>query len=265
MRRSFASRTGRLALVAAAAACGGQAATIPAPESAPVLTSATALIGAMHDRYEGKWYRTLTFVQRNTRYVAAGADTSTWLEAVQIPGALRIDYEPLAKRNGILFVRDSQFLMANGLVTNATPSVHPLMVLGFDVYADAPGRTLARLRSLGFDLEKFRQDTWQGRPAYVVGAAVGDLEAKQFWVDRERLVFVRMIQPGREPGRASEIRFDDYRALGGGWIAPTVRFLTAGRETFLEQYEDVRADVALDDRLFDPRQWSAAPHWRVAR
>ena len=265
MRRSFASHAGRLALAAAAAACGGQAATTPAPESAPILTSATALIGAMHDRYEGKWYRTLTFVQRNTRYVASGADTSTWLEAVRIPGALRIDYEPLAKRNGILFVRDSQFLMANGLVTNATPSVHPLMVLGFDVYADAPERTLARLRSLGFDLDKFRQDTWQGRPAYVVGAAAGDLEARQFWVDRERLVFVRMIQPGREPGRASEIRFDDYRPLGGGWIAPTVRFLTADRETFLERYEDVRADVALDDRLFDPRQWSAAPHWRVAR
>lgn len=265
MRRNFTSRAGRLALAMAVAGCGGQPATTPAPQGAAPLTGAPELIRAMHDRYEGRWYRTVTFVQRNTRYVAAGQDTSTWLEAVRIPGALRVDYEPLAKRNGILFVRDSQFLMANGLVTSATSSIHPLMVLGFDVYADTPERTLARLRTLGFDLARFRQDTWQGRPVYVVGAASGDLEARQFWIDRERLVFVRMIQPGREAGRASEIRFDDYRQLGGGWIAPTVRFLTAGRETFLERYEDVRADVALDDRLFDPRQWSAAPHWRVAR
>ena len=255
-----------LAFAALAVGACGPGTTLPPVSSAPPpLTSASELIAAMHQRYEGKWYRTLTFVQRNTRYVAAGVDTSTWLEAVRIPGALRIDYEPVANRNGILFVRDSQFLMANGLVTSATPSVHPLMVLAFDVYADPPERTLARLQSLGFDLTRLREDTWQGRPAYVVGAAAGNLEAKQFWIDRERLVFVRLIQPGREPGRASEIRFDDYRPLGGGWIAPTVRFLTAGRETFLERYEDIRPDVPLDDRLFDPRQWNAAPHWRAAR
>jgi hypothetical protein len=265
MRRESPSLLGLVITATLMTGCGAGTTPAPAAVVPPPLRSARELVTAMHDRYEGKWYRTLTFVQRNTRYVASGADTSTWLEAVRIPGALRIDYAPVANRNGILFVRDSQFLMANGLVTSVTPSVHPLMVLAFDVYADLPERTLARLQSLGFDLSRLREDSWQGRPAYVVGAAAGDLESKQFWIDRERLVFVRMIQPGREPGRASEIRFDDYRPLAGGWIAPTVRFLTAGRETFLERYEDVQPNVALDDRLFDPRQWSAAPHWRAAR
>ena len=252
----------------ALAACRGQATTTsPAPATQPALVtarSAEELVRAMHDRYAGSWYRTATFVQRNTRYLASGAaDTSTWLEAMRVPGALRIDIEPLAQRNGVLFVRDSQFLISSARVTSATASVHPLMVLGFDVYADAPERTIARIRSLGIDLSKLHEDVWQGRPAYVVGAAAGDSRAKQFWVDRERLLFVRMLQPDRDTTRSAEIRFNNYRRLAGGWIAPEVVFLTNGKPTFVERYEDVRADPPLSDALFDPRAWATAPHWRA--
>jgi hypothetical protein len=205
-------------------------------------------------------------VQRNTRYLASGAaDTSTWFEAVRVPGALRIDIAPLEQRNGILFASDSQYSVRNALVTDVRPSVHPLMVLGFDVYADPPERTLSRLRSIGVDLAKLREDNWQGRPVYVVGAGANDLRTRQFWIDRERLVFVRMLQPGRDSAAVEEIRFDAYRPLGGGWIAPEVLFLTNGKATFRERYEDVRADVTLPASTFDPRAWSSTPHWTTIR
>ena len=258
-----------LALAVVLAACrGGAAPKSPAPATpAPNLVTvrtADELVRAMHDRYAGAWYHTATFVQRNTRYLpSGGADTSTWLEAMRVPGALRIDIEPLAQKNGILFVRDSQFQIGAGRVTDARPSVHPLMVLGFDVYADPPERTLARLRSLGIDLARIHEDVWQGRPAYVVGAAAGDLRAKQFWVDRERLVFVRLLQPTPDTAKSAEIRFNGYRKLGGGWIAPEVVFLTDGKPTFMERYEDIRVDPSLADALFDPRAWAVAPHWRT--
>ena len=41
--------------------------------------------------------------------------------------------------------------------------IHPLMVLGFDVYAQPVSQSAAKLTSLGFDLGNVRQDTWQGR------------------------------------------------------------------------------------------------------
>jgi hypothetical protein len=245
-----------------AAGCGGKAArTAPAPAVAAI-TSTSALVRAMHDKYAGSWYKTATFVQRNTRYLASGAaDTSTWFETLRVPGAWRIDIEPLAQRNGILFARDSQFIIGSGQLTRAIPSVHPLLVLGFDVYADPPERTLARIKSLGFDVTRMHEDVWQGRPAYVVGALAGDTRTRQFWVDRQRLVFVRLLQPDRDTTKTSEIRFNNYRGLGGGWIAPEVVFLVDGKPNFVERYEDVRADPPLADAIFDPRAWNAVPHW----
>jgi hypothetical protein len=249
------------------AACGGKSATRPVTTPAPAaITSAPALVRAMHDKYAGSWYHTATFVQRNTRYLASGAaDTSTWLEAIRVPGALRIDIEPVAQRNGILFVRDSQFIIGNGQLTSARPSVHPLMVLSFDVYADPPDRTLTRIKSLGFDMTRLHEDSWQGRPVYVVGAAAGDLHTKQFWVDRQRLVFVRMLQPDRDSTKTSEIRFNNYRQLGGGMIAPEVVFLVDGKPNFIERYEDITVDPPLTDAVFDPRAWNAVPNWRTNR
>lgn len=261
----------RLALSAAlclAAGCGKTTspASSPAPVDLPVAASAEALVRLMHDRYNGQWYHTLTFVQRNERYLANGsADPSTWYEAMRIPGALRIDITPLAQKNGILFVRDSQFVIGGGRVTNAIASVHPLLVLGFDVYADPPERTMQRLRKLGFDLSRIHEATWQGRPAYVVGAAASDLRRRQFWIDRERLVFVRLLQPDRDTTKASEIQFNNYRPLGKGWVAPEVVFLTDGKPTFVERYEDIHFDVNLAEDTFNPRAWNAVPHWHGER
>jgi hypothetical protein len=249
-----------------AAACAKNT-TLPsttAPASLPIATTSDELVRLMHDRYDGKWYRTLTFVQKNSRYLANGtADTSTWYEAMRIPGGLRIDIAPLAQKNGILFVRDSRFVIGGGRVTNAVASVHPLLVLASDVYADTPERTLQRLKTLGFDLSKMHDATWQGRPVYVVGAAQGDLRHRQFWIDRERLVFVRMLQPDRDTTKVSEIQFNDYRPMGKGWVAPEVVFLTDGKRTFVERYEELRADVELADDTFNPRAWNTVPHWRT--
>ena len=260
----------RLLITASAvalAACGktpvGSTTTAPAQAG---ISTASGLVRAMHDKYAGSWYRTATFVQRNTRYLPSGAaDTSTWLEAIRVPGALRIDVEPLAQRNGILFVRDSQFIIGGGQLTRAIASIHPLMVLSFDVYADPVDRTLGRIKSLGFDLTKMHEDVWQGRPVYVVGAGAGDSRTRQFWVDRQRLVFVRLLQPDRDTTKTSEIRFNNYRSLGGGWIAPEVVFLVDGKPNFIERYEDIRADPALVDAVFDPRAWNAVPNWRTGR
>ena len=41
--------------------------------------SGTEVLQRMHDAYAGKWYRTLTFVQKTTRYGKDGApNVSTW-------------------------------------------------------------------------------------------------------------------------------------------------------------------------------------------
>jgi len=230
--------------------------TPPAPAPYP---DGTALIKAMHERYEGKWYRTLTFVQTTT--LPTKQRVETWYEAGQIPGKLRIDIAPLDSGSAILFRADSVYRVRQGKAGKGQPFVHPLMVLGFDLYRDSVSRTLAKLTAMGFDLSRIREDRWQGRPVYVVGAAAGDTIAKQFWVDQERLVFVRMLEPaGGKEGAVAETQFNKYQPLGQGWISVEVLFTVGGELIQKEEYADPRADVNLPDSLWEPAAFSR-PTW----
>lgn len=212
-------------------------------------TTGRELITAMHERYAGKWYRTLSFVQTTT---LANGDTETWYEAASLPGRLRIDFGPATARTTLLFAGDSIYQFHDRALAGAQPFVHPLMVLGFDVYAQPVERTVAQLTSLGFDLGALHTARWRGRPVYVVGAPPGDTLGRQFWVDQERLVFVRMIERSR---RDSTVRivteFNDYRPLGAGWIAAEVRATVNGKVVQLEQYHDIKADPPLPTDLWD--------------
>ncbi|PYO69691.1 MAG: hypothetical protein DMD69_01945 [Gemmatimonadetes bacterium] len=222
--------------------------------------SGREIVRAMHDRYAGKWYRTLSFVQKNTATRPDGSqEHSVWHEYAALPGKLRIEFVPADSGNGVLFVNDSQFVFKADTLGNASAFIHPLMVLGFDVYFEPADRTVARLERLKFDLATVHEDTWGGRPVYVVGAKAGDLRARQFWVDRERLVFVRLLEPGqRDTSRISDIRFNKYQPARDAWLSAEVAFLVDGQQRWLEEYTEIKTDAPLADALFDPRQWKKA-------
>ena len=97
-----------------------------------------------------------------------------------------------------------------------------------------PETTIKVVKGEGYDLSKLHEDTWEGHPAYVVGADKGDLKSKQFWVTKDTLLFVRDIEPARgDPKKLDDIRFMDYRPLAGAWIAARRRGLFRGQEGFL--------------------------------
>jgi hypothetical protein len=247
-------RRSSLLLVAALSACGGWTGSTGAPVLPPV-RSAADVVTAMRARYADTWYTTLRFRQKviQTRADGTLAPEQVWLEHARVPGALRIDRAAAYDGNATLFAADSTYVLRNGEVVRRAPGGNILLVLGFDVYRQPVARTLARLGAEGLDLGVVRTDTWQGRPAFVIGATAGDTTSAQFWVDAERLVFVRLIQP--TPQGRSEVRFDDYRPLAGGWISPTVVFLRAGREVMREEYFDIEANPRLPDGLLDPSRW----------
>ena len=262
-----------LPLVALSACRRGRAPeTRPAPAPAPVEVAAepaprfrtgAEVVDAMRDRYVGKWYSTLTFKQKTSRLLPTGKwNVQTWWEAMKIPGRLRIDFDPVRAGNGVLYARDSQFVVQNGRSLRGDPGINPLLLLGFDVYAAPVAYTTSRLRREGFDLTRVHETTFQGRPVIVVGARKGDYNRKQFWVDAERMLFVRMLEPTpRDTTKMQDIRFVNYERLEGGWIAPRVEIWSEGKLVFHEDYEDVKANVELSDNLFVPSRWKTTRHW----
>ena len=216
------------------------------------------LIALMRERYTGKWYRTLTFTQKTT---LPDGKVETWYEALELPGKLRIDIAPLDSMKTILFRNDSVYEFEGGKLKDSKPLVHPLMVLGFDVYGAPVAETVQKLKNLKYDLSKLHQTTWNGRPTYVVGAAPGDTLTPQFWIDAERLYFVRSLEPSKKnPTVINDTRFQKYIPLAGGWVELEVLFLSNGEQKVKEEYSNPKANVKLDPAIFDPSAWRA-PGW----
>ena len=234
----------------------------PAARAAKITTTED-LVQAMQKKYAKSWYKTATFVQKTTEIDKDGArKVSIWYEALSVPGSLRIDFTPVKDGNGIVFTNNKIYLFKDGKVDSNRPFVHPLLILGFDIYRMSQADALEKLKGLKFDLSLLREDTWQGRPVYVVGARPGDLHSPQFWIDKKNLYFVRMIRPvGRDGAQTQETQFNKYVRFGGGWIAPEVIFTVDGKIVTTEEYSEMRADVALDGKLFDP-QFFGSVHWK---
>ena len=216
------------------------------------------LVTRMRERYAGKWYRTLTFIQKTT---LPDGKVEIWYEALELPGKLRIDVAPLDSGKTLLFRNDSLYVFEQKKLKASQPLVHPLMVLGFDVYQSPVAETVRKLRDLKFDLSKVHETTWKGRPTYVVGAAPQDTTSPQFWIDAERLYFVRSLEPSKkDPTVINETVFDKYVRLDGGWVELEVLFLANGKQQVKEEYSNTKANVKLDPAIFDPRSWTA-PGW----
>jgi len=110
------------------------------------------VLAAMKQKYEGKWYKTLTFEQKTTNYKPDGtSEAHTWYEAFTMPGKLRIDMTPLEKGDGVIFADQRIYPFRDGKLGNARDFVHPLLVLGFDVYGQPVESTVGQLKGLGIE------------------------------------------------------------------------------------------------------------------
>ncbi len=222
------------------------------PMRADVVRDAATLVAAMHDRYAETWYRTLVFTQATSRRLPDGSTSvETWREWAALPGRLRIEMEDPMTGVDALYAKDSTFIFRDGVLAAARAERNPLLTWGFDVYAQPPATTLAILADEGLDLSAFRTDVWDGREMYVLGVP----ESGEVWVERNRLLFVRLVEPS-QGGGTQDVRFLDYERLGGGWVAPLVEVWAGGQRVFWEAYSDLEADVDLDPVLFDPRRWA---------
>ncbi len=219
------------------------------------------VLRAMHDRYPS-WYRTVTFTQKSTTYKDDGTSSAeTWYEAASLPGKLRIDIGPATDGNGFVLVDGKVTVVRGNKVVATRDQVNMLLVLGFDVYRQDPETTIKVVRAEGYDLSKLREDTWEGKRVWVVGAEKGDLKSKQFWVEENTLLFVREIEPARgDPAKLDDIRFNRYEPLAGGWIAAGVEVYSEGKKVFSEDYSEIQANVKLAPAVFDPEQFNAT-HW----
>jgi hypothetical protein len=228
------------------------------PLFAQKFSTGDEVLAAMKKRYEGKWYKTLTFEQKTTNYKPDGtSEAHTWYEALSVPGRLRIDITPLEKGDGIIFAENKVYSFRDGKLATSRDFVHPLLVLGFDVYGQPVETTSAQLKGLGIDMSVVHEEPWQGKTAIVVGAKQGDLATPQFWIDKKDLVFVRLFQTaGRDKKSVQETQFNAYQKVkDGGWVSAEVKFFVDGKIATTEEYTNIRTNKTLSPDLWNSEKW----------
>src|SRR5436190_9618079 len=226
-----------------APAPGTKAEVSRAPGSGLRLATSGGLLKAMHDRYDGKFLKTMSFLQNNTAYTPSGAEVkSQWYEHIEVPGKLRIAFLPATTKSGMVQVDDKVESFDNGIRVDFRPSINPLLLLTADVYVAPTAAIMRGLDSLHVDTEVMHDDEWEGEPVYVVGAKAGDSTSNQMWVDRDHLRLVRFIQRSKQGDRTnvSDIRVQNYKEIQGFEIPTEFLVIRNGRPFWREQYTDVR-------------------------
>jgi hypothetical protein len=229
--------------------------------------SGEEVLQRMHDAYAGKWYRTLTFVQKTTRHRPDGTtDISTWFESLEHagPGAtrLRIDIGDPSVGNGILYTADSTSRLTAGKLRSAQSGGNEFLPMIEGVYMQPVSQTLAELKDTGIDMTKVMKGEWQNRPVWIVGASSpSDTTSPQFWIDIERNVVVRMIIIPAPNAGSMDIHLDGYVPLERGWLATKVAMSANGKPVQTEEYSEWKANVDLPKSMFDPATWTTSPHW----
>jgi hypothetical protein len=232
--------------------------SIGTPARAQQIHDGQSLLTAMHDRYKDSWYDSVLFKEKAITLKPDGtSSTEVWDEVAVLPGKLRIDRGAHREGNGIVLADGTLTRFKDGKPNGPSPFVHMLLVLGFDVYKQPAETTIAQVKAEGIDLSQIHEESWDGQDVYVVGAAKGDLKAKQFWVEKKRLLFVRLLEPdGQDAAKMHDTRFRGYKALAGGWISERVEFYVDGKDSFNEDYFDVKGNVKVDPAIFDPAKYA---------
>ncbi len=221
--------------------------------ASPQMRSGEDVLRAMHERHSQTTIGPLVLIQ-SVVYFDPGSGRPDRAEiryqSMDLPGMVRSDVAPLDDRVTELFRNDSIFRMRGDSVAVARPSFHPVLLLGFDAYTQPLSQTVHTLERIGIDLNRLREDEWQGRPVWVVGSSSPGDRANQFWMDKESLLFLRLITTDGSTGVVREIRFRDHQPLGGSRIPTVVEFYVDGRLTITERSTYWATDVELPRSLF---------------
>jgi hypothetical protein len=238
--------------------------------SAPLQSQASpgrAVLERMNATYAGKWYRSLTFVQKTTIYRPNSPErVATWWESLRYTPQhgvqLRIDSGDLTAGNGSLATADSTWIIRSGMLAQVRPAGNEFLPWIEGVYVQPLDVTERQVRAMGLDMQKTRKGTWRNRPVTILGASTAaDTTHSQAWIDDERQVIVRMIVADSARPGVLDVLLDDYVRVGGGWLETKVDIYIDGVLRQREEYSDWQVDVPLPDALFDPTQWATAAHW----
>jgi len=223
-------------------------------------TQAQPIVQQMFDRHSKGFRKSLSFVQETGFYMNDTLrKTATWYEVLVYPDKLRIDIDDPASGNAIYFVNDSAYRFQKGVLKGRNYQPHDLILVLGGMYSYSLEEAMKKLKAIGYDTDKTYETTWKGRPVVVLGADKDETESNQFWVDKEKLVTLRILN--NKNGQKTEIICDDYVQLGQGLCETSIQFFINGKLRQTEKYRELKENFTLDMDFLDPAKMGKVGYW----
>ena len=218
------------------------------------LPGSIEILKKMHDRYAGKWYKTFSFNQTTEMYRNDSLKRSeTWYENIKFPNDFRIDFGNPDSGNAVIFKNDSSYSFVKSQKAGVRPNDDDLLFLLGGMYFYHFEEIPVKMKSFGYDLDKFHEDIWKGMPVYVIGAAKNQDSVNQLWIEKENFSPVRLLK--YEKNTKEEALFENHVKLDGGFTETLVYFYINNKLIQVEKYHDLKANVEIDPAIFDPENF----------
>ncbi|MFZ1784922.1 MAG: hypothetical protein WAU23_06930 [Ferruginibacter sp.] len=225
-----------------------------------ISAQAQDMVQQMYAQHAANFRYSLSFVQETNFYRNDSLiKTDTWFEVLVYPDKLRIDINNPDDGNAIFFVNDSSFRFQKYELKNKGPQPHDLLFLLGGMYSYPLTEVYTRLKGFGYDAGKSYETTWKGKPVVVIGADKAETESNQFWVDKEKMVTVRILN--NKQGQQSEIICGDHLKLGKGWCETNIEFYVNGKLRQTEKYRNLKQNFSINMDYLDPYKMGQVKFW----
>jgi outer membrane lipoprotein-sorting protein len=217
------------------------------------------ILEKMHAKFSGKWHRNITYVQTTIPYIEGKAtNKQLWYEAIQFPASFRLDVGDTRSGNLVIYSKDSLFKFQENKLISGRKDENDIIFLSGGMYFYPLDEAKKQFRRFQYDLKKGFETEWKGKPVYVLGAANADEKVNQLWVDKEKLVILRIIEYG---GQKMEYQFEGHQSTGGGYTETKATIFLEDEKVQVETYSNIETNQVLDNNLFNPKKKDQATHW----
>ena len=205
----------------------------------------------MYKRYAGKWYKNFTFYQTTENYRNDSLiKTSTWHEAIVYPNLFRITIGDSANGNAMIVKGDSVYNFSKSKMVRKAANEDDLTFLLGGMYFLPYYTVVQKMKQEGYDINKAGETTFEGKAVYIIGASDTSEKTSQVWIEKERLIVVRMIK--YKTDMKEDAIFGDYKKVENGWRENSVIFYLKDKLYQQEKYYDCKANTIIDVKIFDP-------------
>lgn len=219
------------------------------------------IISIMHAANAKNFRKSLSFVQQTEFYRNDSLiRQATWHEVIVYPDNLRIDINDLSRGNSLLFVKDSFYNFQNSQLKTKVRQPHDLLFLLGGMYSFPLQAVYMRMKEAGYNTDKSFETIWKGMKVVVIGTDKEEKQSSQFWVDKERLVVVRILD--NKDGQQSEIVCSDHIKIGKSWCETKVELYVNGKIRQTEKYSGIQENISIDMDYFNPYKFGQVKFWK---